>query len=387
MSLNTSDPITVTSTLPPPPQRPGASLTVDDAGTRATSLSRPAPVQSQANGQLSRTRDASALTQARGLSNSRLVRTRHTNIDRSALPAPATFARLDVADVLMRVHVRDGLLEAVACRDHAAVQTWLRRIPPEVTDLTTYLPAVPTNGGHGLAEHVAWTDLHTTPHAPIDRLSRYLEAGGQRAQMAATRDADMARYLGMEGAYDANVHGICLAMDTIHETRLRIGAPVIEALMETALRTPRLAQHLAEQPFANLQVLLHKCVLLQTHMADKTLAAFCKAVENALVQQQEAPARLCNALLQNPFDEREVKRLALQDYARLITASPIEPLGSSLEGTKVDELQRQLETLHSRVDAWITRLVRAYDSDTTDAEIVALRSVRARLQASLDLLL
>lgn len=293
----------------------------------------------------------------------------------------------DPVTLLMLVHVRDGLLKAAESRNYKTVDELLKKIPPEVKDLTTYLPAAAPDGTYDHARHADWAHQYVAANSAFGMLVRYLEDAGLRAQRVTTLNEDMRKYLAMEVAYAPGVRNICAEMSATHETRLKAGARSIEQKMDVALQDKSLVEHLAAQPFAHLHMLLHKCTLLQPHMNTVTLAAFRKAVENAAAQQRDAGTLLCKELLKSPIDESRVKRLALQDYARVITASPTEPLGSAADGDQIDALHTQINAMHTQIDALITRLVRGYDFNTTDAEIVALNAARSRLKETLDSIL
>ncbi|QHE84417.1 hypothetical protein [Hydrogenophaga sp. BPS33] len=148
----------------------------------------------------------------------------------------------------------------------------------------------------------------------------------------------------MHAVFSPGLWAICDALRTTHEVQLKENANTIAHRIATALADPQLAQALAEQPFTNIQTMLDKCTILETHLKDTaSLKAFRSAVEIALSEQLQATRQLRAALLSDsPPATDALKRLWRKAFAHQVTSAPDERLGDPLSEPQRKTLLAQL---------------------------------------------
>ena len=250
-------------------------------------------------------------------------------------------------EILRRAKVRDDLFAALDAQDDAKVTSILSGMPP-VASFSKYFP--PPSPLDSLESTYASAQRYATAHGG-DPLKNYLRKCAWNARMHAEILERMQKDPAMRKLYPLEVQSICCGLAACPETHIKTNAKAMEIDIKTAMKAMKakdLEEHLAQQPFAALKLLEHRCTLLEHHTQGKTVREFHKIVAQARLAQNTHGERLANALLKITLDEVELKPLIRKNYAMQVTTSPADYVADGRTWVEVEKIRENIDLLLQR---------------------------------------
>ncbi|QHE85488.1 hypothetical protein [Hydrogenophaga sp. BPS33] len=110
----------------------------------------------------------------------------------------------------------------------------------------------------------------------------------------------------------------------------------------------RLADLLAEQPFAGTKLLGFRCTLLEQHTKGKTVREFHKLVQQAHNLRAYAGEKLALELLNKGRNSPAVPALVRMVYALMMTASPGDYLLHRVSWDQAKEVREHVHAMHKK---------------------------------------
>lgn len=302
-----------------------------------------------------------------------------------ATSAEAVQARsdLDVISVIrQRGKLLGDLIYDLGMNDTDAVTKSLQQIPSSVEQFDSFFPPLPPDEPTYYQSiqqmAVAYHQEHNTAHS--ERLVQFFANQNTRLTTVSFAQESLqdVPQVQIDKAYAPEVQALCVALRDTGDALLPSTVDRLQPLMEKALardlKEQSLATELARQPYANLRMMMLKCMLLSTHMDSGLVFAFREQIKAAIEMQTHVSDVLREQLLKGPVDEAKVASLALVEYAKQMTSLAVDYVSAGATWKEVDAVNEGIEEVYVHY---------AGLKETHGLEEIALRWVTRQIQNTL----